>query len=90
MIKRYIRNKMFTAAGHELAAFLEDHEEDPLREFRTQLQKMDDEIPEEESFIDIKMVPLGETILKASLIAIREFLKGEPGPSNRKKSPRRR
>jgi hypothetical protein len=77
MIKRYLRNKLFSVARYELAAFLEEHEEELLHEFREQLRRTDEAIPEEESFIDVKMVPLGETIVKASLKAVREFLKGK-------------
>lgn len=74
MIRRYFREKLFSISRHELAAFLDEHEEELLREFRYQLRKTDQRIPEEEAFIDVKMVPLGETIVKASLDAVRAFL----------------
>jgi len=91
MIRRYVREKIYSIARHELAAFLEDHEEDLLREFREEMQKMDDQIPEEQSFIDVKMVPLGETILKAALAAVRDFLRAKPQslPAAHAKSPKR-
>jgi hypothetical protein len=65
--------------------FLEDHEEDLLRIFREEMEALDEQIPEESFFIDIKMVPLGETILKAALHAISRFLAGEE-PSKRQES----
>jgi hypothetical protein len=77
MIKRFLRDKLYHAAGQELAAFLEDHEEELVREFREELARMDREIPDEESFVDVRMVPLGETILRASLRAIRDFLRNK-------------
>ncbi|MEA3396663.1 MAG: hypothetical protein U9R05_04300, partial [Chloroflexota bacterium] len=49
-------------------------EDDLLLIFREEMQRLDDEIPEERLFIDIKMVPLGEMVLKASLRAITRFL----------------
>jgi hypothetical protein len=54
--------------------FLKDHEEELLHIFREELQRLDDEIPEENLFINIRMVPLGETIVKAVLRAVNRFL----------------
>lgn len=77
MLRHYLREKFFSIARHELALFLKEHEEELLREFRQQIRLMDQEIPDEKAFIDVKMVPLGETILKASLDAIGEFLRND-------------
>ncbi len=76
-IRRRLRNSAFELARRDLAAFLNDHEEDLLAIFREEIQVLDDAIPDEDLFIDIKMVPLGEMILKASLHAIRRFLMGD-------------
>ncbi|MGC9347047.1 MAG: hypothetical protein ACP5JG_02820 [Anaerolineae bacterium] len=73
-IRKLIREQAFHLARRDVAEFLEDHETDLLRIFREEMQKLDDEIPEESFFLDIKMVPLGETILKAALHAITRFL----------------
>jgi len=45
-----------------------------MRIFREEMQRLDDEIPEENVFIDLKMVPLGEAVLKACLRAFQRFL----------------
>ncbi len=74
-MRRWLRETAFEVARRDLALFLEDHEEDLLRIFREEIQRLDDEIPEEQSFIDIKMVPLGETMLKAALRAVSRFLR---------------
>lgn len=74
MIRRLVRETVFQLARRDLAIFLEEHEEDLLRVFQEELQRLDDEIPEESMFIDIKMVSLGETFLKAALRALRRFL----------------
>jgi hypothetical protein len=76
-IRKRIRDSAFELSRRDLAAFLADHEEDLLAIFREEMQVLDDSIPEEDLFIDIKMVPLGETILKASLHAITRFLMGD-------------
>lgn len=73
-IRRLVRESAFQLARRDLASFLDEHEADLLSAFREEIQRLDDEIPEESFFIDIKMVPLGEMILKAALRAIRRFL----------------
>ena len=74
-MRRFVRNMAFHFARRDLAAFLTEHEDDLLLIFREEMQTLDDELPEERLFIDIKMVPLGEMVLKASLRAITRFLR---------------
>lgn len=69
-----IRETIFSIARYDLAIFLQEHEEDILAVLREELQRLDDDIPEEKLFIDIKMVALGETITKAALRSISRFL----------------
>jgi hypothetical protein len=73
-MRRSMRETAFRLARRDLAMFLKDHEEELLHIFREELQRLDDEIPEESLFIDIKMVPLGEVVLKAALRAMSRFL----------------
>jgi hypothetical protein len=54
--------------------FLEDHEEDLMRIFREEMQKLDNRLPEEELFIDIRIVALGEVMMQAALVAVKRFL----------------
>lgn len=79
-MRRLIREAAFGLARRDLAQFLSEHEDDLVRIFREEMQHLDDEIPEENFFIDIKMVPLGEMILKAALHAIGRFLLEAPLP----------
>jgi hypothetical protein len=81
-MRRVVRERAFRLARHDLAMFLEDHEEELLQIFHEELQRLDDEIPEESFFIDIKMVPLGETIVKAVLRAMNRFLTGDVTPGD--------
>jgi len=76
-IREKFRQAAFELAKPELANFLDDNEEKLLKVFREEIQKLDDSIPEENLFIDIKMVPLGEVILKACLKALKRFLRDE-------------
>ena len=79
-IRKLVRESAFRLARRDLAMFLKEHEEELLLIFREEIQRLDDEIPEEGFFIDIKMVPLGEMILKAVLRAMSRFLTGETTP----------
>ncbi len=81
ILRKIVRESAFHLARRDLALFLTDHEEELIQAFREELQRLDDEIPEENFFIDIKMVPLGEVILRAALQALRRFLV-EGAPTN--------
>lgn len=74
MLTRTIRNTVFKMARHDLAEFLVDHEQELFHIFREELQRLDDDLPDERLFIDIKVVPLGELIMKAVLNAMQRFL----------------
>ena len=74
MLSRTIRNTVFKMARRDLAHFLSDHEEELYIIFREEMQRLDDELPEERLFIDIKVVALGELIMKAVLNALQRFL----------------
>jgi hypothetical protein len=74
IFRKIIRETAFNLARNDLAAFLDDHEEDLVLIFREEMRRLDDDLPEENLFIDLKMVPLGETMLRAALRAIRRFL----------------
>ncbi len=74
--RKILRESAFCLARRDLALFLADHEEELLQIFREELKKLDDEIPEENLFIDLNIVGLGETVLRAALRAIYRFLIG--------------
>jgi hypothetical protein len=74
MLHRKIRDIAFKVARQDLAQFLTDHEEELFYIFREELQRLDDDLPEERLFIDIKVVPLGELIMKAVLNGLHRFL----------------
>ena len=73
-LRKMMRESAFRMARRDLAMFLQDHEQDLMRIFREEMQRLDDEIPEERFFIDVRMVPLGEMVIKAALRAMRRFL----------------
>jgi len=56
--------------------FLEEHEDDLLCIFREEMEKLDERLPEERLFIDIRMVPLGEELLRAVMATLKRFLRG--------------
>ena len=75
-LRKRVREWIFNLVRKDVALFLQEHEQELLAVFRDELQRLDDEIPEEKLFIDIKMVPLGEVILKSALRAVTCFLTG--------------
>lgn len=77
MIRQFLRKKFFALVKRDLAMFLEEHEEDLVLQFREEIKKMHGRVPDAGSYVDIRMVPLGEAILRASLEAIRNFLRGD-------------
>ena len=73
-MRNRIRNSLFRLARKDVIDFLDDHEEDLLQIFREELKAVDDRIPEENLFIDIRMVPLGEELMIAVLRALKRFM----------------
>jgi len=73
-MRRFAREIAFRLTRHDLLRFIEDHEEDLLRIFREEMESLDERMPEEQMFIDIRMVPLGEELLQATLKTLKRFL----------------
>jgi hypothetical protein len=73
-MRRFIRETAFRIARPDLVRFIEDHEEELLRIFREEMERLDERLPEEQMFIDIRMVPLGEELLHAVLVTLKRFL----------------
>lgn len=74
-MRRFAREMAFRLTRRDLLRFIEEHEEDLLNIFREEMEKLDDRIPEEQLFINIRMVPLGEELLRAVLTTIKRFLR---------------
>jgi hypothetical protein len=73
-MKRFVRETAFRMARRDLLQFIQDHEDDLLRIFREEMERLDERVPEEQVFIDIRMVPLGEELLRAVLATLKRFL----------------
>lgn len=74
-MRRFVRETAFRLARQDLIQFIEDHEEELLQIFREEMQGLDERLPEEQLFIDIRMVPLGQELLRAALATIKRFLR---------------
>jgi len=74
-MRNKIRNSLFRLARTDIIDFLDEHEADLLQIFREELQAVDDSIPEENLFIDIRMVALGEELMIAVLHALKRFMR---------------
>ena len=73
-MRHFVRETTFRLARRDLLHFLEDHEDDLLHIFREEMVRLDERLPEEQMFIDIRMVPLGEELLKAVLATLKRFM----------------
>jgi hypothetical protein len=73
-MKRFVRETAFRLARRDLLQFIQDHEDDLLCIFREEMERLDKRVPEEQVFIDIRMVPLGEELLRAVLATLKRFL----------------
>ncbi|MBN1315385.1 MAG: hypothetical protein JXA42_07955 [Anaerolineales bacterium] len=73
-MRRIVRDTAFRLVRSDAIKFIEEHEEELFCIFREEMQKLDDDMPEEKLFIDIHMVPLGEELLKAALSTVKRFL----------------
>ncbi len=82
-LRNAVRESAFNLARHDLAIFLEEHEDDLIVIFREEMQQLDDELPEEAMFIDLNLVGIGDMILKATLRALRRFLREAPDKPRR-------
>ena len=75
LMRRFVRETAFRFARRDLLQFIKDHEEDLLRIFREEMERLDERMPEEQVFIDLRMVPLGEELLQAVLATLKRFLR---------------
>ncbi len=73
-MRRLIRDNFLRLAKGDLLSFLDDHEDQLVQIFREEMASLDRRLPEERLFIDIRMVPLGEQMLRAVLSTIKRFL----------------
>ena len=69
------REIIYKLIKEDLLKIVEDRKEKLLIIFREEMQRLDDRVPEENSFVDIKMVPLGEEIMRAALDTITRFIR---------------
>lgn len=74
-MRRLIRDNLLRLTKGDLLAFLEEHEDELLQIFREEISSLDRRLPEEQIFIDIRMAPLGEELLRAVLTTIKRFLR---------------
>lgn len=74
-MRRLMREAAFRLVRSDVIAFIDEYEDELLDIFREEMHKLDERMPEEKLFIDIRMVPLGEELLKAGLSTIRRFLR---------------
>ena len=68
-------NGIIRLTKEDILHFMDDNQEELIRYFRDELEKLDERIPEEQLFIDIRMAALGEELFRAIFSSIRQFVK---------------
>ena len=71
---RVLRNTLFRLAKDDVPEFIAENEERLIQLFREELDKVDDQIEEEQVFININMAALGKELMKGVFAALYRFL----------------
>lgn len=71
---RLVRNSLFRLAKDDVLEFLAENEDALIHYVREELDHVDEHLPEEQMFIDIKMGALGETLMRSVLAALVRFM----------------
>ncbi len=75
-MRKLIREALFRLIRNDFVDLIEDNRDELIAIFRDEMERLDERVPEEDVFIDIKMAPLGEELMKAALSTITRFIKG--------------
>ncbi len=73
-LPRVVRNTLFRLAKEDVLDFLAENEDTLIRYVREELDRVDNRMPEEQMFIDIKMGALGEELMRSVLAALMRFI----------------
>ncbi|HIE29794.1 TPA: hypothetical protein EYP66_21200 [Candidatus Poribacteria bacterium] len=75
MLPKFLRDSLIRLTKEEILRFIDDNQEELIHYFCNELEKLDERMPEEQLFIDIRMAALGEELFRAVFSAIRQFVK---------------
>ncbi len=74
-MRQFVRDLVIKMIRDDLIHFLDEREDDLIAIFREEMQVVDDRVPDEQTFVDLRMAPMGEEILRGVLQTLRRFLK---------------
>jgi len=74
-LPRLVRNSLLRLAKDDILEFIAENEDTLVHYVREELDRVDERLPEEQMFIDIKMGALGEELVRAVLAAMVRFIK---------------
>jgi len=69
-----VRNSLLRLAKDDILEFIAENEDTLVHYVREELDRVDERLPEEQMFIDIKMGALGEELVRAVLAAMVRFI----------------
>jgi len=69
-----IRDLIIRLIREDLIIFLTENEEALVKIFREEMQAIDNRVPDENTFVDLRMVAMGEELLRGVLKALKRFI----------------
>jgi len=73
-LPRLVRNSLLRLAKDDILEFIAENEDTLIHYVREELDRVDERLPEEQMFIDIKVGALGEELTRAVLAAMVRFI----------------
>ncbi len=73
-LPRLVRNSLLRLAKDDILEFIAENEDTLIHHVREELERVDEHLPEERMFIDIRMAALGEELTRAVLAAMVRFI----------------
>jgi len=73
-LPRLVRNSLLRLAKDDILEFIAENEDTLIHYVREELERVDEHLPEERMFIDIRMAALGEELTRAVLAAMVRFI----------------
>lgn len=73
-MRRMIRDLIIRLIREDLIIFLTENEEALVKIFREEMQAIDNRVPDEKTFVDLRMSAMGEELLRGVLKALKRFI----------------
>lgn len=73
-LPRLVRNSLLRLAKDDILEFLAENDDALIQYVREELDNVDERMPDEQIFVDIRVAALGEEMVRAVLTALVHFI----------------